>query len=214
MKEYKQYFYLIVIKSVNSGVVKMTPEKITTQIRDAIKYGRKLATVLMRDPKNEGTLYEIRLYRQLIARSGLMEFIDVLKPFEEDSPESKKSNNNVYLVHWRSDLTTTLIEGETKAIALNKAGYGGGAIFAMDYIEHLKEEDYIETPNHELFLLKNMKVRSIMVPRKFNDVSSMWLTGIDFKDEPSQIKFYKTKELCMSDYEFLVTKFKQGLLNK
>lgn len=214
MKEDKQYFYLIVIKSIKSDRVSMTPEKITLQGKEAIRYGRRLATVLKRDPENKGTKYEIRLYRQLITKNGLMEFIDVLKPFDDNSSElkSQTSKNNTYLVHWRLDLTPTIVKGETIAIALEKSGYGGKSIIDISKIENIEEEDYIETPNHEFFLLKNKKVNSIIIPRKVND-GLMWLTGIEFKDEPSQLKFYNTEELARVDYCFLEEKFRQGLLN-
>lgn len=216
MNEYKQYFYLIVRKSIKSDGVSMAPEKITLQSKEAIRYGRRLATVLKRDPENKGTKYEVRLYRQLIAKNGLMEFIDVLKPFDDNSAELKSEapKDNTYLVHWRLDLTPTIVKGETIAIALEKSGYGGKSIIDISKIENIEEEDYIETPNHEFFLLKNKKVKSIITPRKVNDDGSMWLTGIEFKDEPSQIKFYKTEELCRLDHGFLVIMFKQGSLNK
>lgn len=46
--------------------------------------------------------------------------------------------NNTYIFHWRNDKDETL-QGATPADALNRAGYGRGALAALDYYEHSHE---------------------------------------------------------------------------
>lgn len=45
---------------------------------------------------------------------------------------------NTYLFHWHGGKDETLT-GETAADALNRAGYGRGALVALDYYEHTYE---------------------------------------------------------------------------
>lgn len=45
---------------------------------------------------------------------------------------------NTYIFHWRDGKDETLT-GETAADALNRAGYGRGAVAALDYYEHTYE---------------------------------------------------------------------------
>jgi hypothetical protein len=46
---------------------------------------------------------------------------------------------NTYIFHWRDGKDETLI-GDTAADALNRAGYGRGAVAALDYYEQALPE--------------------------------------------------------------------------
>ena len=45
---------------------------------------------------------------------------------------------NTYVFHWR-DGTNEVLAGDSAADALNRAGYGRGAVAALDYYEHTYE---------------------------------------------------------------------------
>lgn len=46
--------------------------------------------------------------------------------------------NRKFILHWR-DGTTETVEGTSIANAFMSAGYGNGAIAALDYFEEVKE---------------------------------------------------------------------------
>lgn len=201
----KQYFYLVAISTNKAPETYVVPNKITLQEYEAVKYGRKLATSI----QNDGLDNKVRLYRQLIARNGNIEFLRELNPFKVDLKPQKfgnydKSNkDNRYIIHWRSEssgMKPTLISGKDEADAVNKAGYGAGALGAVDWIEKLNSKDFIETPCGRIYILKGKQVGGLIQPRKAT--IGGWITGISFC-EGDQYETYITEEQVQIDWEYL-----------
>jgi len=69
----KQYFYIIAYH-LSDGDLNI--EKVFLQEDQAITYGRRFAT------KHNRT--KVNLYRQLIATTATVEFVEVLKPFKTE----------------------------------------------------------------------------------------------------------------------------------
>lgn len=68
----KQYFYLV----VHVFNEKMEVNKIFLQEYDAIKFGRRIATI--------NSEYKVWLYRQSITRNGVLTPVKQLKPYENN----------------------------------------------------------------------------------------------------------------------------------
>lgn len=68
----KQYFYLIACCYGECTI----PCKIFLQEHEAIRWGRKEATMLQKDPN-----YEFVLYKQEITRTGDLKPVKTLKPY-------------------------------------------------------------------------------------------------------------------------------------
>lgn len=44
-----------------------------------------------------------------------------------------------FKLHWRGTSPAEIVEGNTIADAFNRAGYGAGALAALDYYEEVKD---------------------------------------------------------------------------
>ncbi len=70
----RQFFYLVCFSYDEST----TPKKIFLQKNEAITWGRRQATKLLKIDSN----YTVSLYKQEIARTSVLEFVKDLKPYE------------------------------------------------------------------------------------------------------------------------------------
>ena len=200
----KQYFYLVAVSTdVETYVV---PNKITLQENEAVKYGRRLATSIL----NDGSNNKVRLYRQPITRNGVIEFLMELKPYDNNSKTSRfgnydKSNtDNRYLVHWisKSGMEPTLVSGKNEFDALNKFGYDLNTLIAVDWIEQIKSEDFIETPCGKISIIKGKQIGALIQPHKVLN-NNLWCTGISFMDGTSERFYYDIEKQAKIDWEYL-----------
>ncbi len=70
----RQFFYLVCFSYDETT----TPKKVFLQKHEAITWGRKQATKLLKTDDN----YSVSLYKQEIARTSVLEFITYLRPYE------------------------------------------------------------------------------------------------------------------------------------
>lgn len=73
----RQFFYLVVENYDESTY----PQKIFLQEYEAIQWGRRLATKLLKDGYG---CREVALFRQQITRSGELEYIKTLLPYKDN----------------------------------------------------------------------------------------------------------------------------------
>ena len=69
-----QFFYLVCFSYDETT----TPKKVFLQKHEAITWGRRQATKLLKTDYN----YTVSLYKQEIARRSVLEFVKDLKPYE------------------------------------------------------------------------------------------------------------------------------------
>lgn len=81
MQNNKQYFYLVCIVNMDSN---KTNNKIFLQEKDAVKYGRRMATKF----KVADISCQVKLFRQGITKIDNLEFVSFLNPFKDEKEET------------------------------------------------------------------------------------------------------------------------------